>query len=127
MALVQSLKTAHDQSATVPPSIAYAPAGNLGLRNRLVAIDAAALVVAWSISRLVLHGTDRPAFKSLILMAISVLIGLTVIRAHDLYRSRIASIRAVELARLARASAVMFALTLAVNKMAERFQPVSNP
>jgi exopolysaccharide biosynthesis polyprenyl glycosylphosphotransferase len=71
------------------------------LRALLIAFDVAALFGAWILAALI-HWSQRPLWSNLLIILGSVIAGLWLLNAHDLYLARISAIRTVELSRVSR-------------------------
>lgn len=79
------------------------------LRRRLVALDAAAVAIAWMASWLVFPGSDKQAFADasmLLSIAAVTVVTLSAAASQRLYLARISSVRADEVARLGRVAVV---------------------
>ena len=105
--------------STWPMLLPTEPVGSGSLRRALVITDLVALLLAWGPSVLA-FGSNRPVLQDLLWGAVAVAIEILVLRAYELYLSRISSIRALELARVTRATVLAGALMLAVGKLLER-------
>jgi exopolysaccharide biosynthesis polyprenyl glycosylphosphotransferase len=82
-----------------------APSGRKSrLREALVAIDAAAFFVAWTIALFVPGRTHRSPGESLLLALATTVLGLWLLSVQELYLARVSAIRSVELSRLTRAA-----------------------
>ena len=90
-----------DVQLELPPARRPAPHRLNRLRMLLVAFDTAALFCAWTAAALI-HWGQRPLWGNLFIVFGSVLAGLWLLNAHDLYLARISTIRTVELSRVSR-------------------------
>jgi exopolysaccharide biosynthesis polyprenyl glycosylphosphotransferase len=79
------------------------PEARTHLRGILVAVDAVALALAWSITLLPWPSSGRPLVQSVALVVAFTLIGLWLVHAQGLYLARNSTIRTMEMARLGKA------------------------
>jgi exopolysaccharide biosynthesis polyprenyl glycosylphosphotransferase len=89
--------------------------GSPGLRRALVGGDGVALFTQWLAAYALVGGSERP----LLLATTTALIGVWVLQLQGLYLSRVASMRSVELAGIVRASAILGAAALAVERFSD--------
>jgi exopolysaccharide biosynthesis polyprenyl glycosylphosphotransferase len=82
------------------------------LRHALIASDAIALSAAWLIAYLL--ASDLSTSQALVQTAVITVAGVWLIRRQHLYRSRVASMRTVELARLTRVVAILGVLAACI-------------
>lgn len=114
MAIVNEVTLVGDMEPDPEPT----PTGPIGrartwirrnkLREALVASDAIALTLGWLISLLLLpynHSRNVAAFAAVLVG--SVVLGLLIIRANELYLFRIATVRTVEMSRLFRSVVIL--------------------
>jgi exopolysaccharide biosynthesis polyprenyl glycosylphosphotransferase len=94
--------------------------GGPRLRRRLVALDAAAVALAWLTSRSVAPGTDgRGLADTSVLLGIAAVTVITLVAAafQHLYRARVSSVRAYEVARLGRVACLSAVVALLINTL----------
>ncbi len=78
------------------------------LRVLLILADAVALTLAWFVPVFLLpYNHGRTPLHATLVLAGGVVMGLLIIRANDLYLSRIATVRAVEMSRLFRSAVIL--------------------
>jgi exopolysaccharide biosynthesis polyprenyl glycosylphosphotransferase len=86
------------------------------LRLALVSIDAVGLLAGWAINLFFLNAY-RTAVQNTIGSLVALTAGLWVMSKHDLYLSRISSIRSAELSRVIRSMILTGLIVLAVNQI----------
>jgi exopolysaccharide biosynthesis polyprenyl glycosylphosphotransferase len=87
------------------------------LREILILADVAALLSAWSLALLISSGSPRAVVESL---GIAVLVsgaGVWLMYAHELYLSRISTVRSLELARVVRSIALTVIAAIAIARV----------
>jgi exopolysaccharide biosynthesis polyprenyl glycosylphosphotransferase len=89
----------------VAPGLPQTARGSHVLRTLLVAVDTLGVLLAWAVALLLIQAPG-PLGARLVVVAAAVVSALVAITAQRLYLSRVAAVRAVELVRLIRASAV---------------------
>ena len=104
--------------AAWPTIVPREAVGSGSLRRVLIATDLTALVIAWVPALAIISA--RPIALDLLWSFGAIVISVSVLRAHELYLSRISSIRALELARVARATVLAGLAMLAAGKLLER-------
>ena len=98
---ISAASTSPEHLFAIPPARRPSPHRFNRLRALLVSFDTAALLGAW-IAAALIHWSQRPLWGNVIVIFGSVLSGLWLLNAHDLYLARISTIRTVELSRVAR-------------------------
>jgi exopolysaccharide biosynthesis polyprenyl glycosylphosphotransferase len=81
------------------------------LRVALIAADVVALALAWAIPLLMFPYSNRSLFELAVVYVGGIAIGLLIIRYSELYLSRIATVRAVEISRLFRSTVILGLVT----------------
>ena len=80
-----------------------APSGHKShLREKLVGLDALALIVAWSLALFVLGRANRDLLQTSLVVLGTTALGLWLLSVQELYLARVSAIRSVELSRLTR-------------------------
>jgi exopolysaccharide biosynthesis polyprenyl glycosylphosphotransferase len=77
--------------------------GSPFLRELLIGLDAASLVIAWTVTELLLRPAGRASIVAIAVVAAMAAIGVFLFGALGLYRARVCSLRSIEHTRLARA------------------------
>jgi exopolysaccharide biosynthesis polyprenyl glycosylphosphotransferase len=118
MSLADKIHTGQVPADLLPvrPPTAQDAATGFGLRTRLVASDALALGLAWSIAVLTTV-TDRRYYLTAVVVAALVVLGIWVLHVHELYLSRISAVRALEISRIGRSAVLLGLLGLAISRV----------
>jgi exopolysaccharide biosynthesis polyprenyl glycosylphosphotransferase len=101
---VTSLHPLDQASRRSAGPVAQVDRGRTHLRGYLVAADALAIALAWSITLIPWPNSGRPLFQSIALVAVITILGIAVISVQGLYFARNSAIRTLEMARLLRAT-----------------------
>ena len=100
----RTLGTVHDLMVSGHDEVQLiAPTGHKShLREKLVGLDALALLVAWSLALFVLARANRDLLQTSLVVLGTTALGLWLLSVQELYLARVSAIRSVELSRLTR-------------------------
>jgi exopolysaccharide biosynthesis polyprenyl glycosylphosphotransferase len=104
---VTSLHTLDKPSRAGAGPVAQVDRGRTHLRGYLVASDALAIALAWSITLIPWPDSGRPLWQSVALVAAITVLGIGIISVQGLYFARNSAIRTLEMARLLRATLLL--------------------
>ena len=98
------LGTVHDLMVSGHDEVQLiAPTGHKShLREKLIGLDALALLVAWSLALFVLARANRDLLQTSLVVLGTTALGLWLLSVQELYLARVSAIRSVELSRLTR-------------------------